>query len=670
MASQQIQVNTENPDNKIRKIQSEIESWGKKVESLFNEKKQIKTPESQKEIEELTSLNQFIKGRLTKRLLLLNNLSNEDKITHFKFLEPHYGNENLTRFNTQYFDVEVFKQVRLKMRQKKEFEREVSILFDLYKVKKTIETINTIEGKLQGKDVFPSMFSVEERKEYLNVLKEMLKLFFIKFVKPEYLKEVFQTLSEKKLDTDVLLAMHKEGKSYIKPEILTGIEYRNKFIMLIFATQLRTVSNKKTEDFQFNYLHFEMIKNDFLTHWMQSKLKGNPDKDKIFQSYRIGGKTIAQLVAEDPEKEAEILKSLPNEAFNDIAEQINNKVEEALKSPVSTFSKNHGLFSRLQSSFTEIKKIARFSSEKMHQVARNTQIWTVREKTKSANKVIETPKFIEKAIIGQASKIDISLEVLAQKDLDFVFFDMNRDAYQQKLQFFAKKLGTRYLPFTKGIWNLFNAVSPQQIIMQQEPSQEWVIPLHFKQKDQEQLLILGFEISAKDQGKQRSKFKEDTYTLNAFYIFGCLNPIDKLGISKNKRMVKEQAFSIYNSSEVEVQKIVIELFNKLLKSKKEDIFSASNLNYREPKEVFEALEALKKLPGLGFSPNQPPQETQAQPTLNSSQAVQKSENKAAIGKSFPEKDQPSENIMDGDVTLKNKKTIEAVMPPSGKANTI
>ena len=38
MANQQIQINNENPDARIKIIQAEIETWSKKVESLFHEK--------------------------------------------------------------------------------------------------------------------------------------------------------------------------------------------------------------------------------------------------------------------------------------------------------------------------------------------------------------------------------------------------------------------------------------------------------------------------------------------------------------------------------------------------------------------------------------------------------------------------------------------------------
>ncbi|MBU2509693.1 hypothetical protein KJ966_00070 [bacterium] len=587
-------------DEIIASFLANIETWEKRVQSLVQEKEREKSPTLAEELEELKQLSGFLKGRLTKRLLDIKNFPEDLRQKYLRCLEPFYTEEAITRFMGHYYDVEVFKQVRLRYRKKQDFEKEVNVLFDLYKVKKTIETIMTLQKSVDSNDPFASQFPKNEQAEFLNTLKEIFKLFFLRFVKKEYRKMLFHSLSESKLEIDSIIEMRKSGISYIQPEVFKTNEYRDKFITVFFSTLLRTKTSTEIKDLHFNYLNFELLKNEFLTDWMQRKLKNNTEKDTVLQNYKIGAKSVAQLIKENPEKETEILSSVPLDIFNDMAEELNHKVKEKDKTPVSTFSKNHGVLARIQSSFIQVKQIARFTVEKMEEMKPKSKIWTVRKKpiaAAEAPKVKEEPK--------KEMKLEYGLEVLKMEELDFPFFDKRYDTYKPKLDYFRKKVGTEYDKIRDSIWKLFTIVSREHFIIRRDPCHEWVLPLLFSHEKKYFLLIIGTEISQKDQQTgYQSKFKKSLYELNCFYAFATQSKNDKFGKIVDQRLVRKIPFMQYSHVEKSVHDMASTLIGRLFQSQDKSVFKSSNLKLRKPGESFAELDELKTMLGLDEN-NQP-----------------------------------------------------------------
>lgn len=583
-----------NSDQILAAFHGNIETWEKRVQSLYQEKEREKTPETPEALEELNQLKAFLNGRLKKRLNAIRQYPEELRIKYLKCLEPFYTEEGITRFMGHYFDVEVFKQVRLRYRKKKDFEKEVNILFDLYRVKKTIETISTLQKSVASNQPFESQFAKEEQAEFLRVLKEIFKLFFIRFVKKEERKALFNSLSETRLEMDEITQRRKQGLSYINPEAIQSNEYREKFITVFFSTLLRTKTNVEIKDLHFNYLNFELLKNEYLSDWMQKKLKGNPEKDKVLQKYMLGGKSVSQLIKENPEKEAEILASLPIDAFNDIAEEINEKVKDEDKSPVSTFSKNHGVFARLQSSFEAVKQVARFSVEKMEEFKPKTKIWTVKKKPQAPE-----PKPEKEEKPAKKLEIKYGLQALKMEDLDFPFFDKNPTTYAAKIQFLRKKIESEYETFKADVWRLFNLLSREHFIIRKDPVHEWILPFLFSYEKRHYLLILGAEITLKDQqvGYQ-SRWKKSMYAFNTFFIFGTQLPNEQYGKVVETRQVKKVPFRQYSFAVPAVFAEVRKFLTQLIQSRDKEIFKNSALQFRKEGEPFEELDELSKLVGL------------------------------------------------------------------------
>ena len=424
----------------------------------------------------------------------------------------------------------------------------------------------------------------------------------MRFVKKEYRKELYDALSESNLDMDSIIAMRKSGTSYITPETLQGNEYRDKFITVFFSTLLRTKTSTEVKDLHFNYLNFELLKNEFLTDWMQRKLKASPEKDKVLQNYQVNGKSVSQLIRENPDRETEILSSIPLDVFNDIAEAVNETVKDDKKTPVTTFSKNHGLFARLQESFNAVKQIAKYSVEKMEEMKPKGKIWTVKKKAgTAANKPLPAKKEGQvptKKEPKKELKISYGLEVLKADDLDFPFFDKRQETYKPKLDFLVKKVGTDYEKFKTKIWKLFNLVAQQHFIIRKEPCHEWALPFLFSHGKMQLLLIIGAEISQADQTSgYKSKWAASRHQFNGYYLLATQIRNDKFGKVTDIRTVKNVHFHLYSYAEKTVQNMSFSLLNRLFQTRNENVFQSSNLVIRNPIEPFAELSELKALLG-------------------------------------------------------------------------
>ncbi len=630
-----------NAESIISSFQANIDTWEKRVQSLRQEKEREKPEDLDAVIQELDKLSAFLKGRLTKRLSGLKPYADDLKKKYLRCLEPFYTEEGIGRFLGQYFEVEIFKQVRLRYRKKKDFEKEVSVLFDLYKVKKTIETISTLEKSVNSDEAFASQFPKSEQAEFLKTLREIFKLFFLRFVKKEYRKQLYDALSESSLNMDEIIAMRKNGTSYINQDLFKTDEYRDKFITVFFSTLLRTKTSSEIKDLHFNYLNFELLKNEFLTDWMQRKLKDKPEKDKVLGNYQIDGKSVAQMIKESPEKEAEILSSIPLEAFNDIAEQVNEKVKDENKTPVTTFSKNHGLFSRLEETFGKVKQIARYSIEKMEEMKPTSKIWTVKKKPGEGKKSLpakietassKTEKPAEKSAEPKKQlKLLYGLEALKLEDLDFPFFDRRAETYKPKLDYIQKKLATDYEKFRSMIWNLFNILSKEHFAIRRDPCHEWTLPFLFDHEGKSYLLIIGAEISMKDQkAGYQSKWAKAKYGLNGYYLFGSKQANEKFGKVIDKRQVRNVPFHQYAYGEQATQKMVFSLISRIFLSKEKPVFKSSNLKFRNPDESFEELDELRSMLGLDQDKSEQPAPADESQVSKSPQTVNENEKPSEV----------------------------------------
>lgn len=573
------QINTQfSPADLLTNLKKNIDTCSQSISSYMDELVE-QYDKRQEEIKEVKRLNSFIEGPFRSRLMDVYQEDGPLKSRYLNALEPFYSETGLKNFIELHFDVFYDPAEKLIGFQKKDpFEKEVGILFVLFKVKKTIETILTLQKNVGEEDPFPSTFSTEEQKKHLDTLKEILKLFFIKFIKKEYLKSIYSKLSEKQLNPVQLLKRREKNISYVHEAILKGNAARELFILLFFNIEMQIKAKGKENKIHFNYLDFELIKNEFLVDWMQKKLKDNKNKDEIFEQYKLNGKSLAEHIKEKPDQEGEILQKIPLEIFNDIAEQVNEKVDEVDKSPVETFSTNHGKMAQSTSIFNRAKKISKLPLGKMKSVIINLL------RSKATGKKSTLPKS------------NYTLEVVEDHDLNFPFFDENHTTYANKLTFLKKKMGAKkYGSFHDKLWLFFEQINAYHLIKRDDPVQEWAIPFVMKHEEDCKLLVIGAEISQKT---TETGVKCSDYSFNPYFVFGINQQNDAFGKFLGTRNAKGIEFYCYSYAEEKVQEEAMKYFNLITAQSKGSVFRMSNLKFKAKKDRVKTEELLKADEGV------------------------------------------------------------------------
>jgi len=554
------------PEELFEKFTKNIDSWKLALSELIQKETTEKNPKLDEVLNHVKILEQFIDLLLVKRLETIKSRPKELQATYLKVADPFFSKEALQQFIIHFFHFDYSKEnpTQLIYREKGILEVETNILFDLYKAKRTIETINTLQNTLKNPDHYKSIFSVEEQQETLKVLKEILKLFFIKTITPEYRKELYQNISPKLFTPGKLAKLKEEGTFYLEEKMLDGTQFRNKIILLIFANEMKTMVKNRSVNIKFNYLDFEIIKNEFLVDWLCRK-----------------------LIKKDPKKEPEILKSIPVEQFNDMAEEINEKVDISLKVPISTGSKKFGEIAKITEKFQDAKSFAQDTftkfGNKLGGVMKNLKFWS---KKKEEKKEEAAP---EEKTEELEPKTPYILSVLKKDEIDFAFFDQNEDTYKVKLDYIKKKLGSKFEDFQSDVWNFFRGINENQMIKRNQPIKEWCIPLLFELNDEAHLLIFGAQVTSTDRSSgHKTKMALQQFSLNPYFIYASREKQPSFGDQKGERIVNDITFRRYNHALPLVQEKALTFLRWLIINQEREMFEKSSLLYKAQNEENEA----------------------------------------------------------------------------------
>ncbi len=446
---------------------------------------------------------------------------------------------------------------------KNDIEKEISILWDIYKLRKTIDSIVTIKRSLDNPDCFPSMFSVDERKICLDSLKAVFQLMFQMTIQKQYQKNLYSELTSEHMQPESVLERRSQNESYVYPHVISKFDYRNHFFYVYFSSGMKAKVGGEIKNFHFNYLDFEIIKQEFLINWMNSRLNDNPRKKDIYRKYSIGNKTIDKIVEENPAKEIEILKQLPLGVFNDITAEVNEVVSQDLKSNVESLSEKHGEYAKVTEDFEKARKVSK------------QPISRIRQLLKSKKKQKEEPQIEETPVAPPPPKVDKPIYAFVkvkQNQIDYPYFQKEASTYKSKLSLLRVKMGPKYTDFNRDLSKFFANVSDSALIRRRTPKHEVIFPHVIKETRGEKvinhLLILGAEVKAKQLGMAYgSKSAEATHSYICFFQYGTDVQIDKMGEVTDNRKARGMEFNMYNNINPEVQQKMLELYELVMKKK-------------------------------------------------------------------------------------------------------
>lgn len=550
----------------VKSYNFSLELWKKNLKTLQEQYFEQHYDSSSPDVIEVLNMRKFLGKFLQNRLDWIVNRVKDEK-TRRKYLNvlPPFqqkgGIKTLLLHFYQMTDSEDKKS--LVYAKKNDTEKEVAVLWDIYKLRKTIESIDTMLMALDKPEPFTSALSVDKRRKCLTDLKTVFQLLFQMCIKKEYQKQLYSKLSASMVSSKAILKRLEEGVSYVYPHVISKFDYRNHFFYVYYFPGMKAKVGGKMRTFRYNYLDFEIIKQDFLIHWMNSRLKNNPQKNLIYKKYSISGKTIDELVTEKPDQEIEILQKLPINVFNDITAEVNGVVAEEEKTNVDSFSENIGEFAETAESFKKANKVARFSLNKLKNLVTGKS-----EKTEEPPPVVEEPPPPPPEVVEPTIKI-IKVK---KNQIDFPYFQREIANYKQRLALIRLKMGPDYTEFSKKMSQFFGSVSESAYIRRRTPKHEVIYP-HIIQVTEgdsvtQHLIILGAEVKSKQLGMgYGAKSGEGAFAFTCFFVYGCDQKPSGMGEPVDTRNARGIAFNIFDVKEQAVNKKAFELFQLIMKEK-------------------------------------------------------------------------------------------------------
>src|SRR3989339_1801433 len=310
-------------------------------------------------IAEFAFAEMCLKQMCLKRLNWIHQTVQDAQLRHkyLMVMPPFPQKGGLQSLLVHFFQFEAQGPNHITFHEKTALERELAILWDMYKLKKTLETIQVLEKSLTQGDGFPSIFSKQQILENLQQLRQAFLLLFRMTVKTEFQKPLLADFSVRQFSPEAVLKRIETKSHMVYPHVIENFDYRNHFFFLYFNPGMKAKEGEKEHIFHYNFLDFEIVKQEFLTHWVGQRLAKNPHKTEIYEHFILGESTLAERVAEQPHKELELLRNLPQKMFDDLIASFEDHAGAQL--PFDPMSERAGSFARELVQFGKVYDLAK-----------------------------------------------------------------------------------------------------------------------------------------------------------------------------------------------------------------------------------------------------------------------------------------------------------------------
>ncbi len=512
-------------------------------------------------------VNNFLKSFLIRRFHWIRETITDPELRtkYLLTLPPFNQHGSVKRFLLHFFQ---FKEDRGKKAIQFNFltssEREVRALWDIHKLIKTLATIDVLKKYTSGSHSFPSIFPRNYIVDLLDSLSGALKLLVEICVKPDYLQGLMAQFPIDCFEPESIL-MRKETSAYlINDMVLEKFDYRNYFFHIFFRPGLKANYKGKDLTFRFNYLDFEIIRQEFLINWINNRLRGNQRKLEVFGMYKIGDRSFQDVIEATPEMELTLLKRLPKSIFDDLIAEVNEAVADEDKSPVDPMSEKTGEFARQLLLYEKAKKLASKSVSALRRFL--SRLRSDGEKVKQPENQNNGP---EQASPEPVAATSIQVKKLKKSEIDFPYFCKTNSSFSKQMKMLQTRMpADQYSVFNKKVRDYLSKVSENTPIKRRTPRHEWAVPFLILEGDEDtaQLLILGAEAKSKQLSMSYGSGVDQNYDFKPYFVYGSLGEQYRMGNADETRKVKGKVFQIYSSVEPRVIEMMMKLLDQVIKA--------------------------------------------------------------------------------------------------------
>jgi hypothetical protein len=561
-----------------QKLREQIRDWRKYWKEAAERYEQNGQLAASKEA---ASAVEFIERYVKYRLEKVLQMPAAERHDALKFFVPFSMDGGMETFLQHFFQFDVIND-QLEFVERDPYYKENHILYDIYKIKKTVEAIDVMQSTVGvAERQFPSRFAEKEKQEILLSLRKVLQMLIVNTIKPEFQKTVYQQVNPKFVDSKSVLERREKGMLYCYPHVIQKYNYRNLFFFLFFREGMISKVKGKPVKMHYNYLHFEILKQEFLAFWLQQNLQKNPAKEQIYERYEVEGDTIASHVRRDPAQELPLLKKIPPNIFNDIVAQVDAKVTEQLKAKSPSMSEKHGQMSLFRKAVSKSIEYTQMPLE------------ALRDLVKTTNATMEVVAPDEEVLAGEQEEDADPHDAAAQdwpraefseavqihkpthSDLSFGFLTQASAKYNARLNIFKNYMDAEdFQRLQEGVNFVMQKYRDTPVLhIRRIPKHDWTVPYFVRQNKDgylyETLFVLGGEASVKPKGMLYSA-AGDEYQFRPYLVFAFFREMEEYGVNLGDRQLKEQTFWEYDLREEKVRFAAMEVLNLILEHERAD----------------------------------------------------------------------------------------------------
>ncbi len=509
---------------------------------------------------EYFTANNFLRDFLIRRFeWVMESISDQElRIKYLLALPPFNQIGSIKRFFLHFFQ---FKDVSQQNRVQFQFynfsEREVRILWDMFKVVRTLESIEILSKHIAGSRPFNSIFSKDYILSSLSSLSKALALVVKICLKPEFHNQVLTDFPRDCLEPEAVLNRKMSEDYMINDLVLEKFDYRNYFFHIYFRSSLKAIYKGKDLTFKFNYLDYEIVRQEFLIDWINNRLANSPIKIHVLESYTIGRKTFQEVIDNNPEMEITLLKRLPKPVFDALIAEVSENVDNEDQAPVDPMSEEVGEYAQTFRLFQKAKEIAEKSIE------------AVRNLFSSSDDEYDDDEFENDELGPEESEFKV--RNLKKSEIDFPYFCPENSKFSKQMSLLQAKMPSDlFTRFNRKVGDYLAKVSESHLIKRRTPRHEWTAPYMINEmvgdESHTYLLILGAEVKNKQLSMGYGKGMEEKFDFKPYFVFGSKSKMISMGRTMETRKVTGKVIQVYSNSNQNVIEKVMELLDLVIEN--------------------------------------------------------------------------------------------------------
>ncbi len=545
----------------IKEYNQELSRWKNNLNNLQEYYYEQHYDSTAPDVLELLAIRKFLGGFVQIRLDWITNAVRDEslKSRYLNVLPPFPQKNGLMKIIMHFFQTkETEDQTNILYDEKDNIERELCILWDVYRLRKTIESVDTIRKSLAESHPFSTVLSKRKQIDGLTSLKKVLNMMFQMMIRKEHRKTLYSKFDTDLIDPEKIKEKQAADQSYVYPEIVQNYNYRNYFFYAFYSPKMKIKVANEFQTLYYNYLDFEVIKQEFLIDWLVNKVGSSEQKDDIYAKYSLEGTSLYESVKTNPKKESKILLELPYSVFNDLAAQVNGVVKKELKTEVEPQSENHGEFSTMTKEFEKAQQFARSSFRKLKSLL-----------NKEDGKADPERKIIPRNDLEvKPEQIESTFEFhsVTRDHIDDPFLRKVGESGRSLTAAFRSRMGPVYRDFNKELGSRFSVIPESAVIERRSPSHEITYPQVIAEtkgeKKNNHLLILGAEVkSAQLSMSYSTSGSQSTHTYTCFFLYGSDKVDSDLGKVVETRTANGIKFHMYDILTPETRSKALMFYN-------------------------------------------------------------------------------------------------------------